>query len=93
MTSIYFVLKIWFLELQTCAHFRRSFFLSLFQAIERYLAREFGLLGKSNLETAQIEQLSEQLVDIVAALYAFFFLQIFDLKRNFSQVLSVRVSR
>jgi glutathione S-transferase len=40
------------------------------KAIERYLARETGLLGQSSLEAAQIEQLCEQWVDCVTAFSA-----------------------
>ena len=33
------------------------------RAIERYIAREYGLFGSNNLETAQIDMFSEQLND------------------------------
>lgn len=37
-------------------------------AIERYLAREFGLMGKNNLESARVDFLTETLIDIMTKL-------------------------
>lgn len=34
-------------------------------AIERYLAHEFGLMGKNNLECARVDFLNESFIDII----------------------------
>ncbi|XP_033099159.1 S-crystallin SL11-like [Anneissia japonica] len=47
--------------------------ISMSQAIANYLAREFGLYGKSNLESTRIDVTYNALVDMVTLLYDYIF--------------------